>query len=278
MSAKTSKNWYCTCPGHIEDMDPAVRASRGLTAVGAKNKWWPTGSVLKVGFMGGSQSAQTAVKTNCVKWSESANLQFTFPSTGPYDIRIMFQSGGGAWSYVGVDCKLLSQNSPTMNLGWQTPDVIWHEFGHTIGLLHEQQNPEGGICFDEAAVIAALSGPPNNWSLAQIRFNVLDKEQPANVITSPWDPLSIMHYSIPAAWTCNKVAIPGGKVISAADKAFIAARYPGVIIPPDPVNITLTPTQAQELRHGALNVQQATNTANEAAKAHRAKIQAYLGQ
>ena len=36
-------------------------------------------------------------------------------------------------------------NQATMNLGWQDEGVVLHEFGHTLGFIHEHQNPEGGI-------------------------------------------------------------------------------------------------------------------------------------
>ena len=50
-----------------------------------------------------------------------------------------------------------------MNYGWLTPDsdddelrrVVLHEFGHALGLIHEHQNPEGGIEWNEPAVKAA---------------------------------------------------------------------------------------------------------------------------
>ena len=34
------------------------------------------------------------------------------------DIRISFDSSGGAWSLVGTDCKKENKNNATMNLGW----------------------------------------------------------------------------------------------------------------------------------------------------------------
>ena len=69
-----------------------------------------------------------------------------------------------------------------MNYGWLTPTsdddelrrVVLHEFGHALGLIHEHQNPEGGIQWNEPAVKADLSGPPNNWDDETIRHNVLD--------------------------------------------------------------------------------------------------------
>lgn len=279
MSKKATQNWYCTCPGHLRsdtDSDD-MGAARSTTAVGAKSKWWPTGSVLKVGFQGGSLSQQNAVKTYAAKWSESANLTFSYPATGPYDIRITFNAGGGAWSYVGTDCRMVGQNSQTMNLGWIGVDVIQHEFGHALGLLHEQQFP-GGVCYNEANVIQDLSGPPNNWSVQQIRFNVLDAHLLENVITGSYDQSSIMHYAIPARWTCNGVAIPGGKVISPQDMAFIAQRYPGVTVPPITTGKTLTPTEIADLKNSASAAVAAVNAAQVAVNANQAKIKQILGQ
>lgn len=234
-------DWFCST---IETYP--VDADKTQRAVGGKNKFWPTGTVLKIGFLGGTASQIAAVKSYAGEWPTLANITFSYPATGPYDIRIAFQSGGGAWSYVGTDCKFVTnQTQPTMNLGWIGPDVVKHEFGHTLGLFHEHQNPNGGICFNEANVIADLSGPPNNWSVAQIRFNVLDKLNPADVLTSPWDRVSIMHYNIPASWTCNGVAIPGGATISQGDKDFIKIRYPGVN--PPTTTVTLTAAQVNDI-------------------------------
>lgn len=276
MSKLKKNEWYCTCPGPLEFGGAPDDVQHGIEAVGAKGKFWPIGSTIKIGFIGGTAAQKAKVRAVYAQWKLSANLEFIYPDSGPWDIRVAFQAGGGAWSYVGSDARYV-QSGPTMNLGFDQQGTYEHEAGHSLGMVHEQQL-ENGVCYNEANVIQDLSGPPNNWSVEQIRFNVLNYHKPADIITSGYDPTSIMHYPIPGRWTCNGVAIPGGKVISPQDKAFIAARYPGVIIPPDPIGITITPAQAQELRQGALSVQQATNTANEAAKAHRAKIQAYLGQ
>ena len=42
-------------------------------------------------------------------------------------------------------------------------------------LFKNDQNPAGGMDWNEATVIKSLSGPPNNWDVAMIRHNVLDK-------------------------------------------------------------------------------------------------------
>jgi hypothetical protein len=40
------------------------------------------------------------------------------------------------------------------------------------------------------------------------------------------DPSSIMHYSFPATWTRNGMAIPENDELSETDKSFISSKYP----------------------------------------------------
>lgn len=249
--------WFCSA---IETYP--LDADKKQRAVGGKNKFWATGRILKIGFLGGTASQIAAVKQYAPEWTQSANLKFDFPTVGPYDIRIAFNAANGAWSYVGTDnASVTNQTTPTMNLGWIGRDVICHEFGHAIGLFHEHQNPNGGICYNEANVIADLQGPPNNWTVAMIRFNVLDKLNPAEVLTTPWDKVSVMHYNIPARWTCNNTAIPGGTVISQTDKEFVRLRYPGVV--PPTTDITLTSSQVDYIV-SVLNARQTESDTNAA--------------
>jgi len=215
----TFQNWSCLTIDEPSDL---------RRAVGAKGKFWPTGYVFKIGFVGPTTvELISQTKKYAQDWTNYANVEFTYPASGPYDIRISFYPSSGAWSYVGTDCKSIAQSKATMNLGWMGRDVVQHEFGHALGLYHEHQNPEGGICWNEAQVIRDLSGPPNNWSTSTIRSNVLNKFSPAAVITTAFDRSSVMCYPIPSSWTCNNVAIPGGKQISTFDADFIAIRYPG---------------------------------------------------
>ena len=223
-----SQVWVCST---IDEPEQDTRVKR---AVGARGKFWPTGYVFKIGFIGPTTSELIEqTKKFAQDWTKTANVEFTYPVTGPYDLRISFLPSSGAWSYVGTDCKSIAQSRATMNLGWMGKDVVQHEFGHALGLYHEHQNPEGGICWNEAQVIKDLSGPPNNWSTATIRSNVLNKFAPAQVITTPFDRSSVMCYPIPKSWVCNGVAIPGGEEISPIDADFIAIQYPGRTIDQD---------------------------------------------
>jgi len=287
MSKAKNKGWYCTCPGHISDMSADQRAMRGiesdapfgvaraLEGVGVKRSLWAPGQTITVGFIGGTAAQRAKVVASYAEWKKYANLNHTFPAFGPYNVRISFNPGG-AWSYIGTDCKFVNQAYSTMNLGFDQPGTYLHEIGHQHGLAHEQSNPhDGGLCLVWANVIADLRRE-QGWDEATARAN-MTMLRPEDVHVTPFDRVSIMEYPLRASWMCNSIAVPGGSVLSPTDKSFISFLYPGVIIPPDPINITITPQQAQELRQGALNVQTATNAAKAAADAHRAKIQAILG-
>jgi hypothetical protein len=159
-------------------------------------------------------------------WTPHVNLNFVVSNDPDAEIRIAFDPDDGAWSYLGTDCLGIPRNQPTMNLGFQDGGTSGHEFGHTIGLGHEHQNPEGGIEWNEAVVIRDLSGPPNSWTPDQIRHNVLDKYSVDNVRGTRFDAHSIMLYFFPPEWTLNGIGTEANEVLSETDKAFAALMYP----------------------------------------------------
>lgn len=237
-----NSQWFCSTIADQQNADTSINQR----ALGFKTKFWPVGYQFKVGFIGGSTQQKDLVKSTCTEWEKYGNYKFSFPASGPYDIRISFNPNGGAWSYVGIDCKNISQSSPTMNLGWIASDAYLHEFGHTLGLLHEHQSPDQPIKWNEAQVIKDLQGPPNNWTVDMIKFNVLNPYPLPNVITTALDKTSIMMYPIPSTWTLDGFSTPGGKVISSVDKAFIGARYP-FSQPPTTGSVTLRKGQVDTL-------------------------------
>ncbi len=215
-------------PADLMRYQPTVR-SRGRTrAIALLGKLWMNGSTLRVRFMGGTPEQHAKVREQAAWWTAHANLTFDFNNASDAEIRIAFDPAKGAWSYVGTDCRSIPMDQPTMNLGFMDGGTVAHEFGHAIGLMHEHQNPAGGIEWNEAAVIRDLSGPPNNWSEATIRHNVLNKYRADQINGTAFDPDSVMLYFFPDNWVRSGVGTRANSVLSAADKSFIgsARAYP----------------------------------------------------
>jgi len=215
-------------PADLMRFQTTVRSGGRTRAVSPIGKFWMNGSTLRVRFMGGTAAQQAKVKEQAGWWTPHANLRFDFNNAPDAEIRIAFDPADGAWSYVGTDNRGIPLDQPTMNLGFMNGGTTAHEFGHAIGLAHEHQNPAGGMAWNESAVIRDLSGPPNNWTEAQIRHNVLNKYRVDQVNGTAFDPDSIMLYFFPGSWVQSGVGTHANEVLSAMDKAFVASAraYP----------------------------------------------------
>ena len=197
---------------------------------------WNTGDEVRVMFMDGDPDLKDRVRAVAERWTgpDMANLAFQFVEQGDAEIRVAFQEGDGSWSYLGTQCRDIPTDESTMNYGWLTPDstddevqnVVLHEFGHALGLIHEHQNPQGGIDWNEPAVIADLGGPPNNWDEQTVRHNVLDHYRLEDVTATEVDPESIMMYPIPASWTNDGFSADINSDLSEKDKQLIREVYP----------------------------------------------------
>jgi len=73
--------------------------------------------------------------------------------------RVTFDPNDGAWSWVGTDARRIPFNQATMNLGFLDGGTAAHEFGHSIGLGHEHQNPVSGIEWNEEVVLRSCRAP-----------------------------------------------------------------------------------------------------------------------
>ena len=228
---------FCATIGRIE---------RPVQAVGVRGQFWKNGQDIKIKFLGGTEAQKQYVLTALAQWSEIVNLKFLIMASGKTDWRISF-TNSGSWSYVGIDCSSIPSNQATMNIGWPGVDVCLHEIGHALGMAHEQANPNGGICWNKPVVYAALAAPPNNWSKSMVDSNVFYKYDTTKVFTTPFDGVSIMQYSIPDTWVCDRKGFPGGKTLSATDRVFMAGIYPKTVVPPVVTGKTLTAEQVARL-------------------------------
>lgn len=196
-------------------------------------KKWPDSATLTVSFLDGDAVVHERVKRVAHQWSRYCNIRFKFVSGTDADIRISFAQPG-SWSYLGTDARWIEKDQPTMNFGWLTASsaaeeynrVVLHEFGHALGLIHEHQNPAGGIPWDKDAVYDYYSGPPNNWTKEQVDVNLFDTYDENIVKYSGFDDQSIMLYPIPNEFTVGDFEVGWNTALSATDIRWIDQIYP----------------------------------------------------
>ncbi|KIO77586.1 hypothetical protein TH53_08665 [Pedobacter lusitanus] len=197
-----------------------------------KKYLWPQKYKIKIAFLNGTKEQQEFVKQSSQAWQNQINLIFDYVNSPVgSDIRIKFTpkilSGN---SFVGLDNKVIDAKEPTMFLfatlgskgknGAPAPifdlATVRHEFGHMLGLTHEQGRPDGDVKWDDQLDIGGKK---------------IDSASFSKYLKSPYDKKSIMHYAIQAKYTKSGLGIPGyvydlkGE-LSQIDKDFISSIYP----------------------------------------------------
>jgi hypothetical protein len=248
--------------------------------VGSPGLAWKKQRVITVAFSRGSDELYRLIEQTANEWTAlGGQLSFSFKDeAGQYrhwtpddkspaaNIRIAFDNTG-YWSLLGVLAKNVDPGDPTMNFGGFPNDLqkyfygqntadwrisyahttILHEFGHAIGLSHEHFNPQCQKDLKMDAIITFLTGPPNNWSQEQARFNI-DAQYYAKIlaqqagplesklITSPTtDQSSVMLYVFQVSYyksgdksVCKPIGEDGQDwptTLSIGDKQFYLANY-----------------------------------------------------
>lgn len=238
--------------GGIEPVTTVIQPLSGYTEL-----LWTAGDNITVGFLpGGDEFLTSKVKHFVKEWETFANITFQFVTDiTTAQIRVGFEMDNTSWSYIGRNVLGMPSGSKTMNFGWfdtSTEDaefrwVILHEFGHALGFIHEHQSPAAGIPWDREKVYAFYKGPPTNWDIATINANIFAKYLKTTNNSSVYDPLSIMHYTIPAELTTDGSSVGWNTFLSATDKAFVRQVYPFQYIPPTVSGVLKTGDDCDEI-------------------------------
>lgn len=219
---------YAHLPGVVQK---AVSYKPGRSATTS----WANGSTITVKFLSGSSDLRSRVIYHAREWTRFANVRFRVVESGPADIRVAFTQNGSSWSMVGSGSARADQQKPSMNFGWltdRTPEyevrrTVLHEFGHSLGLLHEHQNPAGGIPWNETAVYDHYWNT-QGWDRKTTYDNVIGTANRNDTQYSVHDRASIMHYPVDGRLTNGRYEVGMNNELSAIDRLYIARMYPGL--------------------------------------------------
>ncbi len=239
----------------------------------ATNRW--NRERLKVVFVDGAGDEYSALRKQievaAKQWESFANIRFDFQGVGrknsngdlvDRDIDIAIQLESEQFfrkrtyqSACGPDAHSKTRATPPAPSMWlifpldtkadEIRRITLHEFGHALGLIHENKRPDVPIQWNRRAVLDYYKF--TGWNDEKIEEQVIEPFDGPIIASSSFDVTSIMIYPIPRGLA--NVQAEWAKSLSPIDKLFIGAMYPFFeIAPPRTIElgVELPVTIAQE--------------------------------
>jgi hypothetical protein len=103
--------------------------------------------------------------------------------------------------------------------------TVLHEFGHAIGLLHEQSYP-GGIKWKKTDEVYEWYQKTQGWDKEKVDAQVFKVSDVFYTNGTSYDSKSIMQYAVEAWQTTDGFFIGSNNELSTGDKALVSALYP----------------------------------------------------
>ncbi len=203
------------------------RTKRGVADTG---KRWPDGLV-NIALDLRDNRSKALVIDALREWAHhTPALQFNVVDGKEGDIRISDDEGlQGNWSEIGTDAENTPLDEPTMHLDRNDDSAVFrttalHEIGHALGMEHEHQHPANTINWDKDYVYKSMSDS-EGWDADTVEINMFSTHTGPDLLLSPYDDRSIMHYHINVGETIDGKAVPPNYSLSKGDQAIIRTLY-----------------------------------------------------
>ena len=213
-----SENQNYTCGA---DESPSFRAV-GIT----KDKGFKGGQVVKLAFIGDVDKAKYVLDVLKNHAFPFINLKFQVGRTGDSVVTIKTNSTEGPTANISGNTTGIGTKTPVISLYKLNQGVILHEFGHAMGMYHEHQNPapNNPIVWDKSQVYAYYVDK-QHWKKENVDSQIINRRDKAKSMYTPWDPNSIMNYTIRTGLTEAPVQTFLGQDYSDGDKAWFKLKY-----------------------------------------------------
>ncbi|WP_338489889.1 M12 family metallopeptidase [Pseudomonas trivialis] len=214
---------------HREASD-SEHVSRTRRGVADTSKRWPDG-IVHIALDLRDNRSKALVIDALREWAHhTPALQFKVVDGKEGDIRISDDEGfQGSWSELGTGAKNTPLDEPTMHLDRNDNSAVFrttalHEIGHALGIEHEHQHPANTINWDKDYIYKSMNDS-QGWDTDTVDINMFDVHTGPDVLLSPYDTRSIMHYNIEANETIDGQAVPQNYSLSNGDQAIIRTLY-----------------------------------------------------
>ena len=213
-----------------ENIIPQLASGLSLRSPFDGKVLFDTGSVVTYSHSEDSTDEMKSVVTSAVQeWQKHVNLEIRH--TDQYhsaDIRIKLS--GWSYSMVGRRALFAKSGAATMNIRRQNFSLpvarteVLHLFGHALGFIHENHNPQSNISWNRQALEDHYVRDQGYSSLQVERAYLSESNE--YFCKRDLDVNSIMMISIPAFLTTDGTEYSRGSTLSESDKRCAAEMYP----------------------------------------------------